>query len=408
MDQINHSAEGWGTRSHAADRDRSSAIWAIAALIAVAFMGSTVITPLYVLYREAFGFSEITLTLIYAAYVVGNLVALLFFGRISDRLGRKNTALPAMGFAAISAVLFMSASSTTWLFLGRIVSGFAVGLSAAAGTAWLAELDTDKPHATLMATGGNFAGIAIGPILAGLIAQYSPWPLTLPHIAYLACVVAVAIFVALAPETVQERTMPPPETLRPRIGLPAGVRGEFVAPAASAFATFAFVGFYAALLPSILADSLGLKSHLLAGGIVALLFGVATLAIILGRHVDSRTAMLAGVSLLLPGLALLVLGQWLGSIWLLLACTMISGLAAAFGYRGGLEVVNRIAPPERRAELVSAYLLVCFIGNSLPVIGVGALTMTSGSLVANMVFAIVVGVVALSALIVGRRYLPAN
>ena len=36
--------------------------------IAVMFMGSTLLTPLYGIYRAEFGFSEITLTLVYAAY----------------------------------------------------------------------------------------------------------------------------------------------------------------------------------------------------------------------------------------------------------------------------------------------------------------------------------------------------
>src|SRR5947199_4025931 len=49
-----------------------------AQLIGVMFMGSTLLTPLYILYRRAFGFSEMTLTLIYAVYVVGNIGALFF------------------------------------------------------------------------------------------------------------------------------------------------------------------------------------------------------------------------------------------------------------------------------------------------------------------------------------------
>src|SRR5215212_4918557 len=77
------------------------ATWPVAGMIAVTFMGSTLVTPLYVLYRQAFGFSAITLTLVYAVYVVGNLAALIFLGRLSDQIGRRRVALPAMGVAAI-------------------------------------------------------------------------------------------------------------------------------------------------------------------------------------------------------------------------------------------------------------------------------------------------------------------
>ena len=62
-------------------------------------MGSTLLTPLYLIYRRMFGFSEVTLTLIYAVYVVGNLAALFFFGRLSDQIGRRRTSLPAIALA---------------------------------------------------------------------------------------------------------------------------------------------------------------------------------------------------------------------------------------------------------------------------------------------------------------------
>src|SRR5262245_8975080 len=48
------------------------AIAAVAVLIGVLFAGSTLLTPLYVIYQERFGFAQITLTLIYAIYVAGN------------------------------------------------------------------------------------------------------------------------------------------------------------------------------------------------------------------------------------------------------------------------------------------------------------------------------------------------
>src|SRR5690242_9078016 len=95
----------WDERSDAA-RPRLAVLLPIAAIISVAFAGSVIVTPLYVLYQHKFGFSEITLTLVYAAYVVGNVLALLLFGQVSDQIGRKRTALPALALAAVSAAVF--------------------------------------------------------------------------------------------------------------------------------------------------------------------------------------------------------------------------------------------------------------------------------------------------------------
>jgi MFS family permease len=159
-------------------------IRAIAAMIGVMFMGSTVLTPLYSIYRETFHFSRIVLTLIYAAYVVGNLGALLFLGRLSDQIGRRRVTMMAIALAIMATILFLLAPATSWLFVARILSGFAIGLASSAGAAWIAELDPehDRSRAALLMTSANFAGLALGPLLAGLLAQYAPWPLRLLRI----------------------------------------------------------------------------------------------------------------------------------------------------------------------------------------------------------------------------------
>src|SRR5271163_687374 len=91
----------------------------VATALGMMFVGAIVPTPLYPLYRHAFGFSGVMLTLIYAVYVLGNLVALLFFGRLADRIGRRTTCLPAIGFGLASAVAFGLAAGTPWLFVAR-------------------------------------------------------------------------------------------------------------------------------------------------------------------------------------------------------------------------------------------------------------------------------------------------
>ena len=47
-------------------------MWAAASGIAVLYVGSTLLTPLYASYEREFGFSEIVVTEIYAIYAIGN------------------------------------------------------------------------------------------------------------------------------------------------------------------------------------------------------------------------------------------------------------------------------------------------------------------------------------------------
>lgn len=162
-------------RAHAGSR----AAWVAGLLIGVMFMGSTLLTPLYLLYQRAFGFSEITLTLVYAIYVVGNVGALFVFGRLSDQIGRRRTSLGAMALAGIATLVFLFARATAWLFAVRTLSGLAIGIASGTATAWIAELvrGGDKERASALATTANFIGIGVGPLLAGIFAQAAPAPL---------------------------------------------------------------------------------------------------------------------------------------------------------------------------------------------------------------------------------------
>ena len=85
------------------DAGRRTSLWVAAIGFAIVFFSATLPSPLYPLYRATFGFGGVTLTLIYATYVIGNLAALLFFGRLSDQIGRRLVALPAVAVGVAGA-----------------------------------------------------------------------------------------------------------------------------------------------------------------------------------------------------------------------------------------------------------------------------------------------------------------
>ncbi|MBV9262505.1 MAG: MFS transporter [Pseudolabrys sp.] len=394
------------TRAGTSPLDDTAAIVAVAMMIGIAFAGSTLVTPLYVIYEEAFGFSRVMLTLIYASYVIGNLGALLFFGGVSDQIGRRRTALPAMGVCALSAVVFLLAHHVAELFVARVLIGLGVGVAAGTGTAWLAELvgKQDKSEATIIATSSNFLGIAGGPLLAGFLADYAPWPLHLPFAAYLAVVVITALLIARTRETVTRARPLAAIAIAPKLGVPADIRAPFIAPAVTGAGAMALIGFYAALAPSILAENLHQKSHLLAGALVFEIGVAVALSIVLTRRLKSRAAMLWSLGLMIPSVAMVVAAQAFGSMALILLGTALCGITSGLGYRGSLQVVNQIAPPARRAEVLSVYFICCFSGNALPVIGVGIITVWAGAIAASMTFAAMIALFAAVALGFGLKY----
>jgi MFS family permease len=389
-------------------RRRLLALAAVAFELAVMFVGAILPTPLYPLYRQAFGFSGVTLTLIYAVYVLGNVAALLFFGRLADQIGRRNTSLPAIGFGIAGTLAFAFAAGTSWLFAARLLSGFSTGLAAGAATAWIAEFYGNRGNgaAARIASAANFFGCAAGPLLSGLLAQFAPAPLRLSYYVYLALLCGSAGAIMLAPETVTQPKRLGDVSLRPRIGVPPPIRLQFLSPAVTGFATFALIGFYAALIPSLLGESLHQSAPAVAGAIVCELFGIAAVTILVSGRLESRATMLSALAVLLPSVWLLVAAEVVHSMPLLLCAAALGGICGGLGYRGSLEVINRIAPADRRSEVVSSLLIALFAGNSLPVIGIGLLSTVAGALAAHVAFAAVISALAGLAALTGIKYAP--
>lgn len=386
-------------------------MWIVVAGIGVLYVSSMLPTALYPLYQHAFGFSELMVTAIYASYVIGNLAVLFFFGRLSDQLGRRPASLIALGILFASSLCFLAAHATWWLFAGRVLNGFGVGLGAGALTAWIAELEPahDERRAAVVATAGNLGGLALAPLLSGLLAQYAPWPLRTSYLVYLGLLLVAIAVLGQAAEGVAHRVRHASElSLKPRIGVPRDLRLPFMAPAAMAFAMFALGGFYGALTPGLLSGRLQQHNLAVVGAVVALFFGTGSLVAASSGQLRNRTALLLSTALLLAGLALLLLADGARSMPWLLVATIVTGAAMAIGFRCSLGMVNEMAPSAQRAELLSAFLLICYTANSLPVIGVGVLSQLVSAFVAYLAFAALLAALAVTACVIGLRYAPQN
>src|ERR1700722_7405241 len=151
---------------------------------------SAVPTPLYVLYQQRDGISNFMVTVVYAVYAVGVIASLFLGGHLSDWIGRRRVFVPALLVDVLSAVVFICFPSLAGLVVARIVSGISVGLTTATATAYLAELHaaarpgTGARRGEVVATAANLGGIGVGPLAAGLLAQYGPSPLRLPFVVF--------------------------------------------------------------------------------------------------------------------------------------------------------------------------------------------------------------------------------
>src|SRR5262249_18020273 len=152
----------------------------------------------------------------------------------SDQLGRRLVTLSAFALTLVSALVFLFADGALSLSIGRAINGFAAGLGAGALTAWIAELEPrkDRARAAVVAGGGNLGGLAVGGILSGLLAQYLPASLRIVFVVYILILIVTSILLSRVKETVDRKAHSVRDVdLHPRLGVPADIRLQFVAPA---------------------------------------------------------------------------------------------------------------------------------------------------------------------------------
>jgi MFS family permease len=365
-------------------------------LLAYAFaaimLGTTLPTPIYALYAEEMHFSVLTTTVIYATYAGGVLFTLLVFGRWSDAIGRRPVLLAGVVCALVSDVIFLFAGSVPILLVARVVSGFSAGVFAGTATAAVIEAAPQawRTRAASVATVANIGALGIGPLLSGLLVEYAAEPLRLSFIVHIVLAVLAAAAVAYAPET-------SPRTGRltvQRVSVPPEIRPMFAIAALAAFAGFAVTGLFTAVVPSFLADVVGIDNHAVAGLVVCSIFAVSAVAQVASTNVSPRRAVALGCAILVAGMVILAVALHFSSLTGVVTSAVISGIGQGMSFSRGLAAVMDGAPDDRRAEISSTYFVVAYVAISLPVIGEGLATQAWGLRTAGLTFAVAVAILA--------------
>src|ERR1700733_14396600 len=142
---------------------RRAAFWLLALVLTITMLGTTLPTPLYVIYQDRWHFSAAMVTVTFAVYAAAVIATLLLAGRSSDLGGRRPVLGVAPGASGLSPVGFILAPGLGALIAARIVSGLSAGLMTGTATATLTELipASARRRASLAATAANMAGLGL-------------------------------------------------------------------------------------------------------------------------------------------------------------------------------------------------------------------------------------------------------
>jgi MFS family permease len=387
-------ASDTGTRP--SGRQERRAFTAAAVALAVLFMGNNLPSALYGLLRGIFGYSSLTQTLLYAVPVVFVVLpGLLIFGTLSDVAGRRALVLAGLAVFAAGDTAFMLAGDTAWLFAARLAQGLGIALATAASTATLGDsaggLRRDPVAAQrLAALAGTISitgGLAAGPLLGGLLAQYAPAPRITPlavHLGLVAVALALACSISGRPAGAAGRW----RLAVPR--MPDAIRRRFGLIAIAELLCWAVLGVFSAVIASLMGSILHTGNLALTAGALFVMIATSAVAQLGAPRLAPLTAQVAGLSVLAGGLVLLVAAEGTSGTALAVLAMLASGTGHGLVFAGNLAEITVAAPAAERGGVLGAVYFVNYAGLGVPVIGVGVLSLWTGLEAATTAAAIVI------------------
>lgn len=153
-------------------------IW-IAALVPFAgfFQGlaSFSLTPGWI---ARLGVDDTTLSLIWACYIVGVVIALLSAAPLSARFGARTVIVAGLAIALLGCLLLAFSELTATTAAGRFCAGIGTGIAASAGISGVLSLGTGARTrlAVTVASGSTLVGAALGAAGSSLAVQFTDDP----------------------------------------------------------------------------------------------------------------------------------------------------------------------------------------------------------------------------------------
>jgi DHA1 family tetracycline resistance protein-like MFS transporter len=140
-------------------------------IILLDLMGIGVMNPVFPFLATRIGLEPATVTLVIAIYPIASFLAAPFWGRMSDRKGRRPILMISQ-VGAIAAYVLLAFADNVWLLvLSRFVGGICAG-NIGAAFAYITDVTTNENRAKGMALiGGALSlGFIVGPLVGGLLA----------------------------------------------------------------------------------------------------------------------------------------------------------------------------------------------------------------------------------------------
>lgn len=394
------------------ERGRRAGAFRLVACGFLAMMaGAGAPSPVYRVYQQVWGFSPSTVALVFVAYVVALVLALLTLGDLSDRLGRRRVLVVSLIVLAGSMLMFAGAQGLSALIVARGVQGLATGAATGAFSAAVIELQPPDraQRGSFVTSVAPTLGPGTGALASAILVEFLPWPRQTAYLVLAAGYLVVAVAIARIPAESLDLRRTARSGAGLRLELPTDFRPVFVRIAPTLVAAWSVGGLFLALAPSFMPVVFAVDNAVAAAATIFVLLGAgATAASLLQRTSASVTRTMIACGGLAFGSAILVLGVAARNLPVFLVGCLLTGIAFGAGFFLAMAMLSRSIPARSRSGVLSTIFVLNYAAFAAPPLLAGVCATRFGFPVTLLVYLCATGLLAIAAALAlflgGRRH----
>jgi len=156
------------------DKGGAGALPTLLSVMFINLVGFGIVVPLLPFYAKSFNAAPWQIALIFSAYAIGAFFGEPFWGRLSDRIGRKPLLVSTVTGNCLCYLALAFAPNVTIAFIVRLLGGMASGNNSVI-QGYIADVSTpDQRSGRMSLLGAAYnIGFIVGPALGGLLAHPS-------------------------------------------------------------------------------------------------------------------------------------------------------------------------------------------------------------------------------------------
>ncbi len=319
--------------------------------------------PMYSNFQSALGISKASLSLTAVTYFLGTVISLLFFGRVSNYIGRRKTILITIFMAIIGCLSFIYINSFNVFLVARLVQGISCGLASSCVAAYMVDT-TPNESSTLSAivtSGCTMIGLTFGSFSSAVLMNLS---LNTVFVLIIILLVISAILIVLGEETVEVHDGVL-SSIKPYVEFPSEIRYLLIPASAIFVGTWAVGGFYQAFSSTIAVDQFGVKNAILAAAIFSSLMAPQILGNTLIKYISNVKAQRWGMVLFSVSMILIVVSFEYKLVGLFLILSILAAIFIGISFASTMEIILSKIKQSQRAGVLSTIYLISYGGPAI-------------------------------------------